>query len=188
MVEDGDGGSNVRRSGRKRKEISYAGLSGDTEGAADEIPPAASPASSHSPSESVSSSPEPSTPSTVYISDSPPRASRRGVRPRKDMSATVEDSHESTGINFSSKKRADQYLSTKDGRLTSIAGTSTAVRKALKERLDNWKDVISGVPEELVDFSIGWGVCTGDWQGEGGSGQRFTVLNDEYSSIYTSNN
>src|ERR1700738_3197998 len=162
----------VRRSGRIRTQISYQDLAKVSEGSSSEV---ASPETSDT--ESVSDS----------ISSSPPRQKSRASRPRKDVPIS-ENPSEIRAITYRNSKRSDNYLNSREGRLSSISGTNVNARITVLERLEKWKDVLTQIPEELLDFTIGWGVCTGDWHGEGGAGQNFKVIADGVLSPFHSNN
>jgi hypothetical protein len=166
MDGDGEETPNVRRSGRLRTYISYRDLARLSE----------TPDSEAGTPESLSSSP-----STVLDdSDDSTRGNRKGRR-RIDDNITVDDDKEFRAVKLHGKSRArsEHFMASKEGRLTSIAGTSAISRMAVAQRLERWKDIFEEIPDDLVDFTIGWGVYTGDWNGEGGSGQKSTVIADE---------
>ena len=136
----------LRRSSRKRKEISYKDLGKtpeDSDGS--EISPIEKPTSEKKrPRKSVV------TEETSYV---PP----------------PEKSHtDSKGLNTNTKGR--------EGRLNALAGTDENVRQIVLNRMDKWKGVLANVPEELLDYTIGWGECIGDWKGKGGHRQRSQIL------------
>jgi hypothetical protein len=42
--------------------------------------------------------------------------------------------------------------------------------------MDKWKNILSEVPEELLNYSIGWGSCAGEWGDKGGERQKLKRL------------
>jgi hypothetical protein len=165
MDGDGDETPNLRRSGRIRTQISYRDLARLSETPGSEV---GTPQSLSSPS------------TLVYDSDDSTRGNRKARR-RNDDNITVDDEKEFRAVKLHGKSRArsEYLLASKEGRLTSIAGTSATSRMAVAQRLETWKEIFEEIPDELVDFTIGWGVYTGDWNGEGGSGQKLTTIADE---------
>ena len=72
-------------------------------------------------------------------------------------------------------KRSTNGYTTREGRLNSIGGTDESIRDSILQQLAKWRDVLGKVPEELLDYTIGWGICTGDWNGKGGSRQKIEI-------------
>jgi hypothetical protein len=142
----GDGQPELRRSTRKRKEISYK----DLEGAAkDNI-----------------------TDASVVEPPSKPPSKKHSIK-----SVTTKEDYEPSSPSPEPERRSNPAsLGNKEGRLTSIVGTDESLRDVLLKRLENWKNVLIKVPEELLDYTIGWGVCVGTWNGKGGDRQKFEII------------
>lgn len=64
----------------------------------------------------------------------------------------------------------------RDSRIISISGTDENVQAAMLDRMRKWKDVLEHIPENLLDYTIGWGVASGDWNGKGGGRQKYDIL------------
>jgi hypothetical protein len=146
MPEEGEGYS-LRRSSRKRKEISYKGLS----------PPATE----------ENNSPEPE-----FIDEDDDELAFKPINKKQSLR------NASTSVTPSLKvdKRGANAYTTREGRLNSMGGTDESIRDIVLQRLEKWRDVLRKVPEELFDYTIGWGIYTGDWNGEGGSRQKLELL------------
>jgi hypothetical protein len=56
------------------------------------------------------------------------------------------------------------------------AETDSESQAGLSKRMNKWKHILSEVPEELLNYSIGWGRCTGDWGNKGGERQKAKFL------------
>jgi hypothetical protein len=63
-----------------------------------------------------------------------------------------------------------------EDRLTAVAGTDADTQATLAKRMDKWKNILSEVPEELLNYSIGWGSCAGEWGDKGGERQKLKLL------------
>jgi hypothetical protein len=63
-----------------------------------------------------------------------------------------------------------------EDRLTAVAGTDADTQATLAKRMDRWKNILSEVPDELLNYSIGWGSCTGEWGDKGGERQKPKLL------------
>jgi len=137
-----------RRSTRIRKPISYSALE-----------------------QSVSPPPEEEEEDVFMPRDSPELNPKPGRKRRK-----IEDEEEQPAVNFNIVKKDAGFMGSREGRLTSLAGSGLKARTTVHERLERWRDSATRVPEELLEFSIGWGVCQGEWGGEGGERQRWRVL------------
>jgi hypothetical protein len=76
------------------------------------------------------------------------------------------------------RPRADSAVSkiSKDGKFALFAGDDDRVRKQLEMRYKKWKNVLTSIPAELLEYTIGWGVCSGDWEGKGGGRQKVEIL------------
>ena len=142
-------GHSLRRSSRKRKEISYKDL----------ISPAAE----------DNSSPEPE--SIDENDDDEPAF--KPINKKKSLRNTSTSEIPSPRVD---NKRSANAYTTKEGRLHSMGGTDESIRITIQQRLEKWRDVLRKVPEELFDYTIGWGICTGDWDGKGGSRQKMETL------------
>jgi hypothetical protein len=142
-----DGQSELRRSTRKRKEISYKDLENAAE---DNI-----------------------TDASVVVE---PPSEPPNKKPSSKSAATKEDYEPSSPSPKPERRSNLASLGSKEGRLTSIVGTDESLRDVLLERLENWKNVLTKVPEELLDYTIGWGVCVGTWNGKGGDRQTFEII------------
>jgi hypothetical protein len=141
----------LRRSSRKRKEISYKDL-GNTPNDSDE-------------SETAPTEKQP-----------------RNKKPRK--SAVTE---ETSYIPHPEKSHTDSkslntYAKSREGRLNALAGTDESARQIVLSRMDKWKAVLARVPEELLDYTIGWGACIGDWKEKGGDRQSSEILHSSFPS------
>ena len=68
----------------------------------------------------------------------------------------------------------------KEGRFTFLAGNDEDLREILETRRKNWKDTLTEIPQELLDYTIGWGTCSGDWEGKGGQRQKVEIV-DPYN-------
>lgn len=147
MAEAEDGHS-LRRSSRKRKEISYKDLT--------------------MPTAEDSNSPEPE-----FIDEDDDGPAFKPI----DKKESLRNASTSIAPSLKVDKRNTNAFATKEGRLNSMGGTDESIREIVLQRLDNWRDVLRRVPEELLDYSIGWGICTGDWNGKGGSRQKTELLN-----------
>ena len=78
---------------------------------------------------------------------------------------------------MSADNRANTVYSTsRDGRLYALAGSNENTQTQMFEKMDKWCDVSDHVPEELLDCTIGWGLCDGDWNGKGGNRQQFKIF------------
>ena len=53
-----------------------------------------------------------------------------------------------------------------------MSGTDETMREIYVQRLQCWRDVFSEIPEGLLDYTAGWGICEGDWNGKGGERQK----------------
>ena len=142
-----EAGHSLRRSSRKRKKISYKDL--------------------NSPAAEDSNSPEPE-----FIDDDDEPA----FKPiNKKHSLRNASTSEVPSPKLDNKRSAIAYT-TREGRLNSMGGTDESIRDIVLQRLEKWRDVLRKVPEELIDYTIGWGICTGDWNGKGGSRQKPELL------------
>jgi hypothetical protein len=136
-----DGGTTVRRSSRKRKEISYKAIEGAS-------PTSGTPDPVDEPFE------EPVEERDDAFEDEPVEAVplRRG-RKRRPADGEHDPSVKKEGIG----------ARTWDDRIYALAGSDQAARAAMVEKADKWRDVLVNIPDELLDYTIGWGVCEGSW-------------------------
>jgi hypothetical protein len=142
-------GHTLRRSTRKRKEISYKDL----------ISPAAE----------DNTSPEPD-----FIDENDDdEPTFKPINKKQSLRNTTTSEIPSTKVD---NKRSANAHTTKEGRLHSMGGTDESIRIIVQQRLEKWRDVLRKVHEELFDYTIGWGICTGDWNGEGGTRQKMEIL------------
>lgn len=63
-----------------------------------------------------------------------------------------------------------------ESRSTVLSETDSDRQATLFKRMDRWKHFLSEVPDELLNYSIGWGQCTGNWGDEGGERQKVEFL------------
>lgn len=78
-------------------------------------------------------------------------------------------------------KRANTiHSSSREGRIYAMAGSDGDMQRQLFEKMEKWRNVFDNVPEELLDFSVGWGTCTGDWDGKVGDRQNVKT----FSSVH----
>lgn len=136
-----DGGTTVRRSGRKRKEISYQAIEGAS-------PTSATPDSVY---ESVEEPVEEQ--DDAFVDESVEVVPLRRGRKRRP----ADGEHDST------VKKEGIGARTWDNRIYALAGSDRAVRAVMVEKADKWRDVLVNIPDELLDYTIGWGVCEGSW-------------------------
>jgi hypothetical protein len=143
----GEEGHSLRRSSRKRKEISYKDL--------------------NSPTVEDNNSPEPE-----FIDEDDDEPAFKPINKKQSLR------NASTSVVLSPKvdKRSVNAYTTREGRLNSMGGTDESIRNIILHRLEKWRDVLRKVPEELLDYTIGWGICTGDWNGKCGSRQKIELL------------
>ena len=97
--------------------------------------------------------------------------------PRHRKLGPKRKSFEPTPTNISSDIRAKTIHSTsRDGRMYALAGSDEYMRRQLFEKMEKWRNVCDEVPPELLDYTVGWGVCPGDWNGKGGERQQFKTF------------
>ena len=143
-----EGGRSLRRSSRKRKEISYSNL----------IAPAAE----------DNNSPEPE-----FIDEDNYEPTFKPINKKQSLRNASASEVPSPKVD---NKRSINAYNTREGRLHSMGGTDESIRNAVLQRLEKWRDVLRRVPEELFDYTIGWGICTGDWNEKCGSRQKTELL------------
>src|SRR5579859_5474986 len=145
-----DGETPVRRSSRKRKEISYKDVEGVT-------------------------SPNSATPETVEVEveeldaafvDEPVPEPKPKKKARAAEYGDVDPASKKLGIGAKGW----------DDRIYALAGTDQDTATAMGERVDKWKDVLGKIPEELLDYTIGWGIATGSWGAGGGERQNVEFI------------
>lgn len=141
-----DGGTTVRRSSRKRKEISYQVIEDG------ESPTSATPQLAEEPAEE---------PDDAFVDDALEAVPLRRGRKRRPVD----------GDHVPSVKKEGIGAKTWDDRIYALAGSDPAARAAMVEKADNWRDVLVNIPDELLDYTIGWGVCKENW-GRGGDEQQ----------------
>jgi hypothetical protein len=97
-----------------------------------------------------------------------PRNLKRGPKPKP---------FEPTPRRISTDIRANSIYSTsREGRIYSIAGSDESVQLQIFEKMEKWRNVYDEVPDELLDYTVGWGVCTGDWNGNAGDRQKAKIF------------
>lgn len=123
---------------------------------------------------------EDSSPDPPFIDEPPSQPPNKKRLP--PTSATREDSEPPSSL---ISKRSNKFsLASREGRLTTIAGTDKTIRDNILRNLENWKDVLTQVPEELLDYTVGWVICTGDWNGKGGERQKSEIIQSLSLSDY----
>jgi hypothetical protein len=140
-------GHSLRRSTRKRKEISYKGLA--------------------TPAAEENNSPEPE-----FIDEDDDEPAFKPINKKQSL----RDASTSVAPSQKADKRSVNAYTTREGRLMSMGGTDESIRDIVLQRLEKWRDVLRNVPEELLDYTIGWGIYTGDWNGKGGNRQKLELL------------
>lgn len=145
-----DGGTTVRRSNRKRKEISYQAIEGQS-------PTSATPEPVEEP---VEEQDEPFVDETV---EAVPLHRGRKKRP-------------ADGETDPSVKKEGVGPRTWDNQIYSLAGSDPAARAAMAEKVDKWRDILVNIPDELLDYTIGWGVCEGSWDNGGDERQKVEFI------------
>jgi hypothetical protein len=116
---------------------------------------------------------------------------RRSTRQRKVVSTPNDDDSAQLAKRAhktSASRTQTEYIPktsaeprSREGRLHGMAGSDESLKEDLFDRLEKWKKVFENVPDELLDYTIGWGVCTGDWDGKGGDRQKSKTFS--YSSL-----
>ena len=148
----------VRRSGRQRKPISYKDMHGDSPSHDDSPEPVPVVANgSEAEDEELSTSESEEMDADDDDDDVAP------IRPRR---AAAQRPHADSSITKISK----------EGKFAFLAGDDDRVRDLVATRYKKWKNVLTGIPAELLEYTIGWGLCSGDWKGKGGERQKFEML------------
>lgn len=144
--------TSVRRSSRKRKSVSYKDIEG-----------VRSPdsATSKEPAEEPVEEPV----EDPFVDELPPEP-----RPKKKAKAVEEDD-----VDPPSKKLGINAKGW-DGRIYALAGTDQDAIAAMGDRAEKWKDVLGRIPEELLDYTIGWGIANGSWGTSGGERQKVELI------------
>jgi len=159
--------SQLRRSGRQRKPISYRDLGNSpSRDSSPDTPPFV--ANDSEPDEE----PDEDEPNLEADDDDSVRAAKR-PRPAAARAPVIETS-ETVGKPPMSKV-------SKEVRFAFLAGNDEDLREILQARWKNWKDTLTEIPQELLDYTIGWGTCSGDWEGKGGRRQKVEIL-DTYNA------
>ena len=145
-----DGGTPVRRSSRKRKEISYKAIEGESATSETRDPV-------DEPFEEPVEEPD------DVFEDEPVEAVplRRG-RKRRPTDGEHDPSVKKEGIG----------ARTWDDRIYALAGSDQTARAVIVEKADKWRDVLENIPDELLDYTIGWGVCEGSWDSDADERQK----------------
>jgi hypothetical protein len=149
-----------RRSSRKRKPISYKDL-GDSP--SKDSSPGTPPfiANDSEPDDQDPDSPDFEDADDDSVSAKRPKraAAQRAPAGTADASASVPMSKVS-----------------KEGRFAFLAANDEDLRQVLETRFRNWKNVLTEIPQELLDYTIGWGTCSAGWDGKGGQRQEAEIL------------
>ena len=100
--------------------------------------------------------------------DQTPLNQKRGPKPKP---------FEPTPRRISTDIRANSINSTsREGRIYAIAGSDENVQRQIFDKMEKWGNIYDDVPAELLDYSVGWGICTGDWNGKAGDRQNTNTV------------
>ena len=160
--------STVRRSGRQRKPISYKDLGGSPSRDSSPDTPAFVANASEPDDEPDEDEPD-------LEADDDDDSLHAAKRPRR---AAARPAVTETSDTVS---KAPMSKVSKEGRFAFLAGNDEDLREILQARWKNWKDTLTEIPQELLDYTIGWGTCSGDWEGKGGQRQKVEIL-DTYNT------
>ena len=180
----------LRRSTRARKPISYKSLLDDDdeeeEGKGEgEDSTTTSPQPFNAPSITEPTSPDVSPSESddddAFISEEEQNVPRRRGRPHRDSPPRPPKPSKKPRIQtrITPKPENSKFLGSRDIRFNSMAGNDEEARQKYMKRLQIWRDVLTDIPEELLEYTAGWGVCQGDWAGEGGERQRMEPITEE---------
>jgi hypothetical protein len=157
-----DDSPGLRRSSRRRTTISYKDVQEDSP--AHESSPDTAPfiANGSEPEDESLEAPETSESEEMDVDDDDDNE----VAPKRPKRAAAQ------------RPRADPAMSkiSKDGKFAFLAGEDDRIRELLVTRYKKWKNVLTNIPPELLEYTIGWGACLGDWKGKGGGRQKVEIL------------
>ena len=145
-MDSEDGERPLRRSGRRKTEISYKDLEARSSNSA-------TPEAIGEPYEAdgLDELDEPDEPDAAFVDEPVPE--RRGRKRRAPDDTDHKPGNKQPGV------AARGW----DDRIYALGGTDRAAMAALGERVEKWKEVLTKIPDELVDYTIGWGICEGSW-------------------------
>jgi hypothetical protein len=106
-------------------------------------------------------------------------------RPTKRRSGRKLKKQLRSAPSYTSKLGPMRFPSARDLKLYTMSGTDQFAMDMYTRRIEKWKDVLAEIPEELLDYTAGWGVCQGDWAGQGGEGQQIELISKEFHFLAT---
>jgi hypothetical protein len=163
-TEDG-GETSVRRSGRRKKEISYKDLEAKSPNAATPEDPV------EEEEEEEEEEPDEDEP---FIDEVVPGRRGRKRRVVDDNDPAAESSGKRSGIGARGW----------DDRLYALAGTEPAAMASMAEKVEKWKDVVARIPDELVDYTVGWCMGIGNWRPGGDERQKVDFIESRLVPIF----